>query len=92
MSGRAKRVLIYTSSLLVAPMPVMPFEKGTRAYVLAIMACGAILSLSSFYVARGESRIKPRLLVGTKLLVSSIITLLFGLFLLAGGLWYLSLS
>jgi len=60
--------------------------------VLAIMACGAILSLSSFYVARGESRIKPRLLVGTKLLVSSIITLLFGLFLLAGGLWYLSLS
>lgn len=90
MSGRGKRVLIYTASLLIAPMPVMPYEKGTREFALAVVACGAILTLSSFYVARGELRIKPRLLVGTKLLAASLITLLFGVLLLAGSVVYLS--
>lgn len=56
----------------------MPYEKGTCEFALAIMACGAIVTLSSFYVARGEIKIKPRPLVGNKLLASSLITLLLG--------------
>ena len=90
MSGRAKRVLIYTAALLIAPMPIMPYEKGTRAYVFAIMTCGLILALSSFYVAQGELKIKPRGLLGNKLLASSIITLLFGGLLFVGSILYLS--
>jgi hypothetical protein len=83
LSGRTRRVLIYTAALLVAPVPVMPYEKGTREYALAIMACGAILMLSSFYVLRGEWRLKQRGLLGNKLLATSLITLLFGMFTLA---------
>jgi hypothetical protein len=90
MSGRAKRVLIYTVSLLTAPLPIMPYVKGTREYALAIMACGAILSLSSFYVVRGESKLKARGLVGNKLLAASLITLLFGMSMLVGSIVYLS--
>ena len=89
MSGRAKRILVYTASLLTAPMPVMPFDKGTREFAFALMACGAILTLSSFYVVRGEMRLKHRPLVGNKLLASSLITLLFGASLLVGSIVYL---
>jgi hypothetical protein len=92
MSGRAKRVLVYTASLLAAPLPVMPFEKGTRQYALAIMACGAILSLSSFYVVQGELRLTPRSLPGNKLLAASLITLLFGVLMLVGSVLYLGLA
>jgi hypothetical protein len=88
MSGRGKRVLVYTASLLIAPMPIMPFVKGTREYVLAVVACGAILSLSSFYVVKGEMKLKSRSLVGNKLLATAIITLLFGASLLVGSLIY----
>ena len=90
ISGRAKRVLVYTASLLVAPMPVMPYEKGTREYALAVMACGAVLALSSFYVVRGEMGLKYRPLVGNKLLATSLITLLFGMLMFAGSIVYLS--
>ena len=90
ISGRAKRVLVYTASLLTAPMPVMPFDKGTREFAFAVMACGAILTLSSFYVVRGEMRVQHRPLVGNKLLASSLITLLFGASLLVGAIVYLS--
>lgn len=89
MSGRAKRVLVYTASLLIAPMPVMPYEKGTREYAFAVMTCGLILTLSSFYTAHGELKIKPRALLGNKLLASSIITMLFGVLLVAGSILYL---
>ena len=89
-SGRAKRVLVYTASLLLAPMPVMPNEKGTREFALASMACGAVLTLASLYVARGEMKLKPRALVGNKLLAASLITLLFGVLMFAGSLVYLS--
>jgi hypothetical protein len=78
MSGRAKRVLVYTASLLVAPMPVMPFVKGTREFAWAVLACGVILSVGSSYAARGEWKVKPRSLVGDKLLAASAITWLFG--------------
>jgi hypothetical protein len=90
MSGRAKRVLVYTASLLIAPMPVMPYEKGTREFALAVMVCGAILSLASFYVARGEMSLKARGLLGNKLLASSIITLLFGMSMFIGSIVYLT--
>lgn len=89
LSGRARRVLIYTASLLIAPMPVMPYEKGEREYALAVMACGAILTLSSFYVVQGELRLKARSLLGNKLLISSLITLLFGMLMFAGSTLYL---
>jgi hypothetical protein len=89
LSARAKRVLVYTACLLIAPLPVMPTEKGTREFALALIACGAILALSSFYVVQGEMRIRPRMLVGTKLLISAFITLLFGIAMLAGSLVYL---
>lgn len=89
MSERGKRVLVYTASLLIAPMPIMPFVKGRREYVLAIMVCGAILSLSSFYVVQGEWRLKARSLLGNKLLISSLITLLFGMSLFVGSIVYL---
>ncbi len=92
LSGRAKRVLVYTAALLFAPLPVMPFEKGTREFGLGVMACGAILSLASFYVVRGELRLRARGLVGTKLLAASLMTLLFGLFMLLGFIVYLGLA
>lgn len=77
-SGRGKRVLVYTAALLTAPLPVMPFVPGTRGAALAGLACGAVLAAASFYVMRGEMRLKARLLVGTKLLICSVITLIFG--------------
>lgn len=89
MSGRAKRVLVYTATLLCAPMPLMPFERGTREFAVALLVCGAALVGGSLYVARGEWRARPRPLVGTKLLVSSVITLLVGLSLVAGSVAYL---
>jgi hypothetical protein len=92
IDGRAKRVLIYTASLLIAPMPVMPYEKGTREFALAIVVCGALLSLGSFYAAQGEAKLKHRSLLGNKLLATSIITLLFGVSMLLGSILYLSLT
>ena len=79
MSGRARRVLIYTATLLLAPLPVMPYARGTREFALAVSACGALLILSSLYVARGELRLRHRGPLGDKLLASSLITLVFGL-------------
>lgn len=89
MSNRAKRVLVYTASLLLAPLPVMPFEKGTREFAWSLVPCSIILSLGSFYVARGECRSKGRDLLGMKLIGSSVITLLFGVSMLVGTLVYL---
>jgi len=82
-------VVIYTASLLIAPMPVMPYEKGTKEFALALSACGVILALSSFYVVTGEKRLKARSLVGTKLLATAFITLLFGLAVTLGSIVYL---
>ena len=92
MSGRGKRVLIYTAVLLAAPLPVMPFERGTREFAWAVLACGVILSAGSFYAARGEWRVKPRLLVGTKLMAAAAITYLFGVGLVAWSLVWLARS
>lgn len=86
ISGRAKRVLIYTASLLIAPLPVMPYVKGTREFAFAVMACGAIVTLSSFYVVQGEIKIKTRTLLGNKLLAASLITLLLGMAMLVGSI------
>lgn len=67
----------------------MPYEKGTREFALAIMACGAVVTLSSLYVVQGEIKIKLRSLVGNKLLAASLITLLFGMAMLVGSMVYL---
>ena len=90
LSGRAKRVLVYTASLLIAPLPVMPYVRGTREYALAIAVCGTILSLSSLYVVRGEVKLKSRSLVGNKLLAASLITFVFGMLILVGSIAHLS--
>jgi hypothetical protein len=60
ISARAQRVSVYIASLLIAPLPLMPYVKGTREFALALMACGAILSLGSFYAARGELKLEAR--------------------------------
>ena len=89
ISGRAKRVIVYTAALLLAPLPVMPYERATREFALALIACGVVLALSSFYVVVGETRLEARSLVGTKLLAAAIITLLFGLIMALGSMVYL---
>lgn len=90
MSGRAKRVLVYTLALLGAPMPLMPYVPGTREFALALSVCGAILAAASFYVARGEMRLASHGLLGYKLMASSLITFVFGVSLLVGSIVYLS--
>ena len=89
ISGRAKRVVVYTISLLIGPIPIMAFEKGTRNFVLAVLACGLIVSLSSFYVVVGERRLTSRSLLGRKLLAAASITLLFALFMAIGSIVFL---
>ena len=88
MSGRTKRVLVYTAALLTAPLPLMPWERGTREFVIALVPCGLVLALGSYYVLRGEWG-RPRGLLGNKLVASSSITLLFGASLFVGALVYL---
>jgi len=68
----------------------MPYEKGTREFALALIACGVTLSLASFYVVQGEMRLKARGLLGNKLLAASLITLLFGMSLVVGSILYLN--
>lgn len=89
MSGRGRRVLVYTASLLLAPLPAMPYARGTREFAFALAACGAVLTLASLHVARGELRLRHRGLLGNKLLATSLITLVFGVSLLAGSTVYL---
>ena len=89
IGARGKRVLVYTAALLLAPLPVMPFAPGTREFAWAVAACGAALAAASYYVARGEWRLKHRGLLGNKLLATSLITLLFGTALVAGAVVYL---
>jgi hypothetical protein len=91
MLGRAKRVLIYTATLLIAPIPAMPFERGTRDFALALLDCGTILILGSLYAALGEYKLKARGLLGNKILATAIITLLFGASLIIGSFAYLFL-
>ena len=67
----------------------MPFEVGTREFAWSLVPCSIILSLGSFYVARGELRTKARDLLGMKLISASVITLLFGVFMFVGTLIYL---
>lgn len=82
-------MLVYTAGLLLAPLPVMPFAPGTREFAWAVGACGALLAAASFYVARGEWRLRHRGLLGWKLLAASLITLLFGMALAAGSFVHL---
>ena len=89
MSNRAKRVLVYTASLLLAPLPVMPFAPGTRGFAWSLVPCSIVLFCGSFYVARGELRVKARDLLGMKLIAASIITFVFGVSIFVGTLIYL---
>ena len=82
-------MLIYTAALLLSPLPVMPFGRGTRGFAWAVAACGAALAAGSYYAARGEWGLKHRGLLSRKLLASSLVTLAFGLALLAGSFVHL---
>jgi hypothetical protein len=89
MSGRAKRILVYTVGLLVAPLPVMPFEKGTPAFALSLVPCGLFIVAASVYVLRGELEFRSRGLLGLKLIAATLITLAFGAALAVGSVVYL---
>ena len=89
MSGRARRILVYTVALLTAPLPVMPFEKGTPAFALSLVPCGLFIVLASVYVLRGELGLRSHGLLGMKLIATTLITLAFGAALLAGSVVYL---
>ena len=52
----------------------MPFAPGTREFAWAVGAGGAALAAASYYVARGEWRLRHRGLLGNKLLAASLIT------------------
>ena len=67
----------------------MPYVRGTREFALAVIGCGTLLILSSLYVVLGEVKLKHRGLVGNKLLAASLITLMFGVAMLAGSIVYL---
>jgi hypothetical protein len=90
MSGRGKRVLVYTAALLLGPLPAMPFAWGTRGFALGVAAWGGVWALASLYVARGELRLRARGLLGMKLLASSLITLAGGAAMVVGSLVYLA--
>lgn len=89
MSGRGRRVLVYTAGLLLSPVPAMAFERGTRGFAWAVGAWGLALGLASFYTARGELRLKARGLLGQKLVAASLITLACGAAVVIGAAVYL---
>lgn len=68
----------------------MPFAPGTRGFAWAVAACGATLAAASYYVARGEWRLRHRGPLGNRMLAASLITLAFGMALVAGSFVYLS--
>jgi hypothetical protein len=82
--------VVYTAALLLAPLPVMPFAPGTREFAWAVGACGTVLAAASYYAARGEWRLEQRGPLGFKLLATSLVTLAFGMALVAGSVVYLS--
>ncbi len=90
LNERTKRVLVYTASLLVAPLPLMPYDKGTRAFTLALVVCSTILMLSSYYVVHRELPLKHRPLFATKMLVAAFFTLVFAIALLVAALIHLA--
>lgn len=92
MDDRTKRALVYTGALLLTPIPLIPFEPGTRGFALALAACGAALALASLHVVRGEWPRRGRPLWATKMLASAVITLLFGAGLVAGSVVHLLLT
>jgi hypothetical protein len=89
-SSRSQRVIAYAASLLAAPLPLIPYERAEHAFVFALIATGVILASGSLYVAYGEWRLEHRSLLGNKLLVSGIITLIFALCIIGGSLLYLA--
>lgn len=89
MSGRARRVLVYTAALLLAPLPIMPTERGTPAFAAALMVWGAVLGLASLYVVQGERKLRHRGLLGNKLLASALLTLVFSVAVFVGAGVYL---
>jgi len=88
MSERTKRVLVYTVALLAAPPIAIPFERGTPAFALSLVPCGLFIAAASCYVLRGELRLGSHGLLGLKLIVTTLITLLFGAALAAGSVVY----
>jgi hypothetical protein len=71
---RSRRVLVYTLSLLLGFMPLMPFEPRTREFQFALIATCAILIVSGLYVIRGERMEKSRPMYAVKLMIAATIT------------------
>lgn len=89
MSERAKRILVYTVALLAVPLPVIPFERGTPEFALTLVPCGLFIAAASFYVLRGELQLRSHGLLSLKLIVTTLITLAFGLALATGSVVYI---
>jgi len=72
-----KRVLIYTLSLLVAPMFLMPFEPRTPAFAAAAIPCSGVLFLGSHYVVRAYAPLRWSSFIGNRLLIAAYMTRIF---------------
>lgn len=90
MTARSRRVLAYTLTILIAPLPLMPFEPGTRPFVLVLLPSMAAIILAGLYVIRGEWPAPGRPLYATKLLIAATMTLVAALAVLAGAVWSLA--
>jgi hypothetical protein len=89
MTPRPKRVLVYTLALLLAPVPLMPFEPGSRPFVLTLFPSMSVLVLAGVYVIRGELPAKGRPLYATKLLIAATMTSITAVLVLAFALLWL---
>jgi hypothetical protein len=89
VTAASRRVLVYTLTLLVSPMPAMPFVRGTRPFVLSLLACALMLMAGSYYAVRGEFGRRGRPLYATKMLIAAVMTLTFGAGIFVGSLVWL---
>ena len=67
-------MLVYTLTLLLGFLPLMPFEPRTREFELALLAACAIFIAGGVYVIRGEAGEKARPLWALKMLVAAALT------------------
>ena len=83
MQHRTRRMLVYTLALLMGFIPMMPFERGTRAFALAGLVSGAIIAAAGIYVIRGERDARWRPMWARKLLAAAWVTTIAAVILLA---------
>ena len=78
-------MLVYTLTLLISPMPLMPFSSRSPEYPWALLTTSVLLVAGSAFVVRGEWG-RPRPLYATKMLIAAVMTLALGIGLFVTGL------